>query len=205
MKKSTDVYIDPVGDPTSQQKRKRNAAATKAAILQAALHAFCEHGYDGVGLREIAKNVGVTAVLVNRYYGTKEDLFSATVDLAFGDDNPLSGDASTLALRFAKHLIAKTDTQNPTPDGLLLLLRSSANPRAAEILKVAIERNFATPLQSALAGQDAALRAALFMAQIAGVQLMRQVIGLDALSSGGERRLSTRLVKMFEQQLLDGG
>ena len=205
MKKSTTVYIDPSDLPAPQLKRKRNGQATKDAILDAAVHAFCEHGYDGVGLREIAKAAGVTAVLVNRYYGTKEDLFSAAVEVAFGGDNPFVGDPSTLATRFAKLLVTKTGASDDGPDGLLLLLRSSANPKAAEILRVAIERSFATPLRSALTGRDAALRTALFLAQVAGFQLMRQVIRLDALSSAAERKISMRLATMFEQQLLDGG
>lgn len=34
--------------------RRRDAAATRAAILQAARRLFVEHGYDGAGVREIA-------------------------------------------------------------------------------------------------------------------------------------------------------
>jgi AcrR family transcriptional regulator len=49
--------------------RARNAAATRQAILQSALVAFTQHGYDGVGVREIARAAGVTAMLVNRYFG----------------------------------------------------------------------------------------------------------------------------------------
>ena len=202
MNKSTSVYIDPSARPVPQEKRKRNGQATKEAILEAGLRAFCEHGYDGVGLREIATAAGVTAVLVNRYYGTKEDLFSAAVDAAFGGDSPFSGDITTLATRFAKLLVAKTQHREGGSDGLLLLLRSAANPRAAEILKKAIEKSFAAPLQSRLEGESADLRAALFLAQIAGFQLMSQMIRLDALNKAGARRLAMLLARMFEQQLL---
>ncbi len=203
MNKSTSVYIDPCARPVLQEKRKRNGQATKEAILEAGLRAFCEHGYDGVGLREIATAAGVTAVLVNRYYGTKEDLFAAAVDVAFGGDNPFAGDVATLASRFAKLLVAKAHQREGGPDGLLLLLRSAANPRAAEILKKAIEKSFAAPLQSRLEGESADLRAALFLAQIAGFQLMSQVIRLDALNKAGARRLSASLTRMLEQLLVD--
>ena len=204
MNKSTSVYIDPLPGSESPERRKRNGQATKEAILEAGLRAFSEHGYDGVGLREIAKAAGVTAVLINRYYGTKEDLFSAAVDAAFGGDHPFSGDVTTLASRLAKLLVAKTHDSTDGPDGLLLLLRSAANPRAAEILKTAIERSFATPLRSGLEGESVDLRVALFLAQIAGFQLMSQVILLDALSKAGSRKLSTLLTRMFEHLLLPG-
>ena len=55
-------------------KRPRNAAATREAILHAALAAFSHYGYDGIGVREIAQMAGVTGVLVNRYFGSKEEL-----------------------------------------------------------------------------------------------------------------------------------
>src|ERR1700761_2340367 len=56
--------------------RPRNAAATRAAILASARKAFAMAGYDGVGLREIAAGAGVTAMLVNRYFGSREQLFA---------------------------------------------------------------------------------------------------------------------------------
>ena len=48
------------GEPTA----RRSSAATKAAILGAARRTFAQAGYDGVGVREIAREAGVTAMLV---------------------------------------------------------------------------------------------------------------------------------------------
>src|SRR4051794_29036776 len=56
--------------------RRRNAGATRQAILASARTAFARAGYDGVGVREIAHGAGVTAMLVNRYFGSKEQLFA---------------------------------------------------------------------------------------------------------------------------------
>jgi AcrR family transcriptional regulator len=55
--------------------RKRNSAETKKAILLSARATFAQYGYDGVGVREIARVVGVTGIWVNRYFGSKEQLF----------------------------------------------------------------------------------------------------------------------------------
>jgi len=202
MIKSTSVYIDPEADSGSQGVRRRNAPATRQAILEAALQAFCEHGYDGCGLREIASAAGVTAVLINRYFGTKEALFAAAVDAAFEADSPFAGDLASLAPAFAKVLVAKTRAKQERADGFLLLLRSAANPRAAEILRNKIEQKFAEPLGSALRGRGADVRAALFLAQVAGFQLMSQVIGLGALKKSDARAMTASLAGMFEQTLL---
>src|SRR5258706_11761494 len=59
--------------------RRRNAAATREAILASARQAFARAGYDGAGVREIAAGAGVTAMLVNRYFGSKEQLFAEVI------------------------------------------------------------------------------------------------------------------------------
>ena len=69
----------------SAQPRPRNAAATRAAILQSAIEHFAGAGYDGAGVRQIAKDAGVTAMLVNRYFGSKEQLFAEAVEAAPAD------------------------------------------------------------------------------------------------------------------------
>src|SRR5215510_13318309 len=64
---------------TRSKARPRNAAATRDAILKSARRAFARAGYDGAGVREIAEGAGVTAMLVNRYFGSKERLFAEVV------------------------------------------------------------------------------------------------------------------------------
>ena len=47
----------------TQPVRRRDAGATKEAILASARLAFIRSGYDGAGVREIAEGAGVTAML----------------------------------------------------------------------------------------------------------------------------------------------
>src|SRR5258706_13311434 len=65
--------------------RPRDAAATRAAILKSARAAFARSGYEGTGEREIAAGAGVTAILGNRYFGSKEGLFAEVVDATMDD------------------------------------------------------------------------------------------------------------------------
>jgi AcrR family transcriptional regulator len=60
--------------------RPRNAAQTRADILAAARRRFGAEGYDRTTLRAIAADVGVDAALVNRYFGSKQDLFAEAAD-----------------------------------------------------------------------------------------------------------------------------
>lgn len=109
--------------PVHQPKRPRNAVATREAILQSALTAFANQGYDGVGVREIAQTAGVTAVLVNRYFGSKEGLFAAAVEAMFADSSLFTGDAAALAQRLAALVVTKTEKGGHPNAPLLLLLR----------------------------------------------------------------------------------
>src|SRR5215470_4763426 len=77
---STSVYLKrDAMKKTETPVRRRNAAATREAILLSARRAFARAGYDGAGLREIAADAGVTAILVNRYFGSKEGLFAEVI------------------------------------------------------------------------------------------------------------------------------
>lgn len=54
--------------------------SNRAKLLRAATDAFAESGYDGTSLRTIADNAGVAFQLISYYFGSKEDLWKATVD-----------------------------------------------------------------------------------------------------------------------------
>jgi AcrR family transcriptional regulator len=186
-----------------QPKRTRNAVATREAILHSAAAAFSRHGYDGIGVREIAQTAGVTAVLVNRYFGSKEELFAATVELVFTNISFLEGEFMELADRVTAAIMTKkTGTPARPYDGFLLLLRSAPNPRAAEIMRDCIAHRIEGPMKSQLQGPRAGERAAMIIALMAGFLLMRRVIGNKALSDANGA-LSGEIKMMF-QQLIDG-
>ena len=67
------------------RKQRCDGIATRAAILEAAADEFCEKGYGLGSARAVCARAGVNAALVNRYYGTKEDLYRATAKMLFGD------------------------------------------------------------------------------------------------------------------------
>ena len=56
------------------------AAATRAAILEAARTEFAEHGLHATTTRAIAARAGVTQPLIHHYFGSKGALFDAVLD-----------------------------------------------------------------------------------------------------------------------------
>src|SRR3954462_6156130 len=61
--------------------RRPGAPDTRATILDAARSAFAESGFAGTSVRAVAAAAGVDAALVHHYFGTKDDLFLAALEL----------------------------------------------------------------------------------------------------------------------------
>jgi AcrR family transcriptional regulator len=162
-------------------KRKRDAAATREAILDAATRRFATEGYERAGAREIAADAGVTAALVNRYFGSKEALFAEAIKRAL-DLGRLLGDArANLADHLARVVV---NGGNHEPDRLLtpllLLLHSAAEPRAVELFRRDLDRNQLRPLAEHIGGEDAEVRAAMVLAQLTGFAILRYVLRPEA-------------------------
>jgi AcrR family transcriptional regulator len=192
--------------PSTTPARPRNAAVTREAILTSARRAFARAGYDGAGVREIAAGAGVTAMLVNRYFGSKEQLFAEVLAATSATPTILTQEnlnSSNLGEVIAAALVNITKTADTPLDGFLIMLHSASSERAAEIGREQIEKGHQKVLSAALAGDLAPQRAALMLSLIAGFQVMRQVIGLSALAEAEPSALIKVLAPLF-QQLIEG-
>lgn len=181
------------GPPSQAAARRRNAAATREAILGSAVETFSRLGYDGAGVREIAAGAGVSAMMVNRYFGSKERLFAEVVDASFGPRTVVTGDLTTLSHDIARTLVDRTDPSADELSPFLLALRSASNPRSAELARQGIERHVEHHLAGLLDGDRAGERSALALSVILGVWLMRSVFGNTALAEAEPDELARRL------------
>src|SRR3970040_1363862 len=68
---------------TSQKPSNASDVNNRTRLLQAATDAFAEFGYEGASLRTIADSAGVSFQLIAYYFGSKEELWVATVDYLF--------------------------------------------------------------------------------------------------------------------------
>src|ERR1700738_767228 len=68
---------------SGSRRRGRPSAGTEfdpAVLLRAALAAFAERGYDGVSVRQVARELGISHALLNARCGTKRDLWFAAMN-----------------------------------------------------------------------------------------------------------------------------
>ncbi|MDZ7886502.1 MAG: TetR family transcriptional regulator [Mycobacterium sp.] len=182
----------------SAQPRPRNAAATRAAILQSAIEHFSAAGYDGAGVRQIAKDAGVTAMLVNRYFGSKEQLFAEAVEAAFAPPVFVVEESDTVARDAAAALVSRTGPAGDPPKSFLIMLLSVSDPAAVRIVREAIERHVGQRLARQIDRPDRELRTELVLSVISGVLLMRSVVGTRALRAGDPEDIAGILEAVFD-------
>ena len=65
------------------QTRGRPRLRRDEDILRAALHAFADHGYEGMSLRALNAELGLSRGTINQRFASKEQLWYAAVDYGF--------------------------------------------------------------------------------------------------------------------------
>jgi AcrR family transcriptional regulator len=156
----------------------RNADDTRRRILCAAALKFSEKGYDGVGVREISAHAGVTAALINRYFGSKEKLFGEVlrevIKLRKADDFK----GVVFSRKLAAYLLSRNTVRwgDVEFDPRQLFLRSVSSPVAVPIVAKAFDDGFLKVLSRRMGGRDARAKAAMISAGILGIIVMRDMM-----------------------------
>lgn len=65
--------------------QKRNAAITRDRLLQAALAEFCEKGFSGARTAVIAKRANCNIRMLYHYFGNKEGIYLAALELVYAE------------------------------------------------------------------------------------------------------------------------
>ena len=179
---------------SASPRRRRNAAATREAILEAATRRFATHGYECAGVREIAGEAGVTAALVNRYFGSKERLFAEAIERALDMGHLLSGRRADLANHLARVMVyGHEDSGDRGHTPLLLLLHSAGEPGALELFRRDLDRHVLPLIAEQIGGDRAAVRAVMVMAQLMGFAVMHQMLRPKAFADAGDEELVSLL------------
>jgi AcrR family transcriptional regulator len=109
----------------------RNAAETRKRILAAARRLFSQDVYRNVGTRDIAAAAGVNLTLINRYFGSKKNLFSEVV-LSMGRSVLSLDEMRDLDREVIADLLSEDD--NPRKEKLRLLLLSAMDSEVSDVV-----------------------------------------------------------------------
>ena len=180
--------------------RRRDAAATRAAILDVAKAQFARLGYDRANLREIAAEAGADVALIKRYFGGKEALFTEALKASFRADRMKGWRRETFACDMATMMAGAAPLDEPRTHSFQFLLRAATSPTTAPLLNVAIQERFLGPIRDWLGGEDAQARARVLAATFIGCLVERLIRG-EALEGAERAVFIERATAAFEALL----
>ncbi len=182
--------------------RKRDADATRAAILDAAKAQFALLGYDCAVLRDIAGDAGVDVALVKRYFGGKEALFLEALKASFGTDGTKEWDRANFGHDTATMLAGSPHRNPDRTQRFQFLLRAATSPTTAPLLSQLVQERFLAPIRHWLGGTAADARARVFAAVYIGCLVERLVRG-DALGGAERQAYIARVAGIFAALVAD--
>jgi AcrR family transcriptional regulator len=195
-----------VPEQQGPRRRGRRPAGedTKAALVEAARAVFVEQGFDGATVRAIAARAGVDAAMVNHWFGGKEGLFAAAMQLPLDPtaivDGLLAGGVDDLGERIVRTFLSVWDVTRGGP--LIGIIRSvSSHEQSARMMREFVTRVLFGRLARLLELPDPDLRAALCGSQIIGMAMMRYVLRLEPVASADADTLASAIGPTLQRYL----
>jgi AcrR family transcriptional regulator len=199
--------------------RRRGASGTRERILDAARTAFGEAGFDGATIRAIAARAGVDPALVHHYFGTKQRLFVAAMELPVDVEavvpRLLAGDPAGVGGRIVRFVLDLWDQPQTRPVMLGVLRSAASDPVAAGLLRALLaEGPFAAMARAILAEEpyrtlagpvepaEADLRATLVGSQLVGLAVARYIVAVEPLASASREAVAAAVGPTVQRYLL---
>ncbi len=170
----------------TRRGRRPGPSTTRADILDAARRTFSIHGFGGATVRAIADDAGVDPALIHHYFGTKQALFAATMDLPFEPealvDRITEVPREQTGVRLVEVFLHTWD--EPASRQLMnAVLRSVAShDQTQPLLRDFLVTSVYRPVVVRLGSDEPDRRAALAFAQIIGLAHSRYLLGIEPLA-----------------------
>ncbi|MFI9029097.1 TetR family transcriptional regulator [Streptomyces sp. NPDC053560] len=176
-------------------------------ILAAARTEFSERGYDKTSIRGIAKAAEVDPALVHHYFGTKEQVFGAAIEVSMEPalhlPDVLAQGADGIGERFARYFLSIWE--NPaTRAPLLAVVRSAVtHEAAAKVLRGLVLRRMLERVAGELAVPEPRFRAELAASQLVGIAMLRYVIRVEPLASADPEEIVRMVAPTLQRYLAE--
>ncbi len=186
--------------------RRPGGRDTRAEILSGARDLFASSGFSGTTIRGIAAAAGVDAALVHHYFGTKEDLFLAALQLPVDPRAVLApvaaGGVDGAGARFLEIYFGVWDDPALQP-GLVSVARAMLDPSSPRLLTDGFLPVVIAPLGVALGVDRPEVRMPLVASQVLGMLMMRYLLGVEPLCSMSRDRLVATYAPTIQRYLTD--
>ncbi|MCF6380048.1 TetR family transcriptional regulator [Nocardioides KLBMP 9356] len=184
--------------------RRPGAPDTRAEVLAAARTSFAEKGFRGTTIRAVAASAGVDPALVHHYFGTKDDLFVAALQIPV---DPRAVLAPVVAAgpdgageRLLRTLLSVWDDPELRP-GLVALVRSLMSDDGAGLVRDGFIPVVVGPVLAGLVPDRPEVRIPLVASQVIGIILGRYVVALPPLAQMPAEDLVARVGPTLQRYL----
>lgn len=188
--------------------RRPGHSGAREAILDAAREAFAEHGFEAASLRSIARRAGVDPALVHHYFGTKDGLFAAAMELPIDVEEALPAliapGVEGLGERLVRFYLGVWEAPE-TRDRFLAVVRGAVTHEAsAAMLRGFITRQILSRVAAAVEAPDPQLRASLVGSQLVGLSMVRYVVRVEPLASADAETVVAAVAPTIQRYLTRG-
>lgn len=177
--------------------RQRDRAGTRRRILDAARKLFTELGYDQVTMRLISAEADANVALINRYFGSKRELFAEVLAMQGRFPGVLDVPEEELPRRLAEYVAERLRSERASPV-MAALIRSASCSETHGLIRDRVSSAILGPLAARLSGPEAIFQAAVATALITGAGTLSQLYGPDAFDAPDRETVIRRLTAVFE-------
>ncbi|QTD96337.1 TetR family transcriptional regulator [Streptomyces cyanogenus] len=181
---------------------RRDAEATKAAILKAARHLLARHAHADITLKAVAERAGVSPPLILKYFGNKDALFARVMSFDTDADDLLDAPLDDLGRHMVRHVVSSQRERGADP--LLRIAFAPLHGDHGEVLRANFRTQVTERLAARLTGPDAGLRAELAVAALVGLGVMYGIARGPHLRGTDADALADRYGPAVQTQLTPG-
>lgn len=149
---------------------RRDAEATKAAIIRAARHLLARHAHADITLRAVAERAGVSAPLILKYFGNKDALFARVMSFEADAEALLDAPLAVLGRHMVHHML--TGQAEHGADPILRIVFAPLHREQGDTLRDDFRTQVVDRLGERLEGPDAGVRAELAVGALLGLGVM---------------------------------
>ena len=190
--------------PAGKGRRGRRAGSSgnREAILAAARARFAAVGFDRATIRAIAADAGVDPALVMYFFGSKEQLFLAAIEIATRPvPAVLEPGRRGLGERLVRFYLDLWDSEE-TRDAVAAIVRSASSHEGAEsLVRAFLGSQIFEPLAAELGSPEARLRAVLCGSQLVGLAVTRYLVAVEPLASLDREQLVAAVAPTLDRYL----
>ena len=194
----------PASPAAPRRGRRPGGPDTRASILLAARELFAAQGFAGTSVRAVAAQAGVDAALVHHYFGTKDDLFIAALELRVDPRVVLvpvvEGGVDGAGERLMRLFVSVWDVEE-TRLPLLALVRGILDPGGQQLVRDGFLRMVLTPVGAALDLDEPERRMQLVASQLVGLVVLRYVLAVEPLASASADELVATYAPTLQRYL----